>query len=184
MEGDAIRIEESVTLDVGKCRLIESKALILHDELCEPLSHLLGPHQSEIVLALVHEQLELLLRQVLGASSLPRRRLKKQGLINVQSEFLNDQMISRIQLVQLLKLSFIFLFGELFLVFEHGFTHNNTGDDGNIFECLEQLGGPIVNALGLRTLHEPKEEVCFDDFRAATIQNIVDLHFSEIVKCS
>ena len=54
MEGHAIRIQETVTLNVGKRRLIEGEALILHDELRESLSHFLGTHQCEVVLALVH----------------------------------------------------------------------------------------------------------------------------------
>lgn len=92
----AIVVAKALALKEGQGRLVEGQALIRHDKLCESLSHLLRPDQSEVELAFVHQCLELFERQVLRTSSRANGRLEQQRLVDVEGELLDHQVIGRV----------------------------------------------------------------------------------------
>jgi hypothetical protein len=81
---------------MGEGWLLEGQTLVCHHELGEALSHFVGANQREVELALVHEGLILLERQVLGAPPRTRRRLEEQCFVDVQSELFDDDVVGSV----------------------------------------------------------------------------------------
>ena len=138
--------KEPLTIENRLRLLVESLNMVSEYEFSEPLPDLKGPNKGIVQILFAHQSLKVFQVQHSGVKLFglkPKTILtfwwEQKGVVQVCREFFHDQVVSGIQLLDLLKLNFIILIWKEVSIFQHPLGDNYTSNDSHVFNCSQQF---------------------------------------------
>ena len=138
--------KEPLTIENRLRLLVKGLDMVSENKFSEPLPDLKGPNECIVQILFAHQCLKVLQVQHSGVKlfglepkAILTFRWEQKGVVQVSRKFFHDQVVSGIQLLDLLKLDFIILIWKEVGIFQHALGDNNTCDDSHVFYCSQQL---------------------------------------------